>query len=52
MIYGPVIYNLQTRTETFPDLEKLLEKIDSRYLKMLKIKKLNIKSPQIKHYPC
>ena len=37
---------------TFPDQEKLLEKIDLRYLKMLKTKKLNNENPQIKHCPC
>ena len=31
-IYRPAIYNLQTRTVTFPDQQKLLEKI----LKILK----------------
>ena len=29
----------------------MLEKVDLRYLKTLKTKKLNIKNPQIKHYP-
>ena len=52
IIYRPDIYNLQTRTVTFPDQDKLLEKIDLRYLKMLKTQKLNTKSPQIKHCPC
>ena len=28
IIYGPGIYNLQTRTVTFPDQEKLLGKVD------------------------
>ena len=28
MIYRPGIYNLQTRTVTYPDQEKLLEKVD------------------------
>ena len=28
IIYRPDIYNLQTRTVTFPDQEKLLEKVD------------------------
>ena len=51
IIYRPVIYNLQTRTSTFPDQEKLLERVDLRYLKTLKIKKLNTKNPKIKHYP-
>ena len=35
MIYRPGIYNLQTRTLTFPDQEKLLEKVNLRYLKTL-----------------
>ena len=52
IIYRPNIYNLYTRTVTFPDQEKLLEKIDLRYLKRLKTKKLNTKNPQIKHFPC
>ena len=26
--YRPGVYNLQTRTVTFPDQEKLLEKVD------------------------
>ena len=52
IIYRPDIYNLQTRTVTFPDQDKLLEKIDLRYLKMLKTQKLNTKNPQIKHCPC
>ena len=52
IIYRPVICNLQTRTVTFPDQEKLLENIDLRYLKTLKTKKLNTKNTQIKHCPC
>ena len=52
IIYRPGIYNLQTRTLTFPEQEKLLEKLILRYLKMLKTKKLNIKNPQIKYFPC
>ena len=40
------MYTLQTRTLTFRDHEKLLEKVNLRYLKTLKTKKLN---PQIKH---
>ena len=52
ILYRPDIYNLQTRTVTFPDQDKLLEKIDLRYLKMLKTQKLNTKNPQIKHCPC
>ena len=38
IIYRPGIYNLQTRTLTFPEQEKLLEKVNLRYLKMLKTK--------------
>ena len=34
-MYRPAIYKLQTRTVAFPDQEKLLEKIDLRYLKTL-----------------
>ena len=45
------MYNLQARTLTFPDQEKLLEKI-LRYLKTLKSKKLNTKNPERKHYQC
>ena len=45
------MYNLQTRTSTFPDQEKLLERVNLRYLKTLKIKKLNTKNPKIKHCP-
>ena len=52
MIYRPGIYNLQTRTLTFPEQEKLLEKLNLRYLKTLKTKKLKTKNPQIKHWPC
>ena len=52
IIYRPGIYNLQTRTLTFPDPEKLLEKANLRYLKTLKTKKINTKNPQIKHLPC
>ena len=52
MICRPSINNLQTRTVTFPDQEKLLEKIDLRYLKTLKTKKLKTKNPQIKYCPC
>ena len=52
MIYRPGIYNLQTRTSTFQDQEKLLERVNLRYLKTLKTKKLNNKNPQIKHCPC
>ena len=50
--YRPGIYNLQTRTSTFQDQEKLLEKVYLRYLKTLKTKKLNTKNPKIKHCPC
>ena len=52
MIYRPGIYNIQTRTSTFPDQEKLLERVNLRYLKTLKTKKLNTKNPQIKDCPC
>ena len=52
IIYRPGIYNLHTRTITFPDQEKLLEKIDLIYLKTLKTKTLNTKNPQIKYWPC
>ena len=51
IIYWPVIYNLKTRTLTFPDQEKLLEKVDLGHIKTLKAKKLNTKNPQIKHCP-
>ena len=52
IIYRPDIYNLQTRTLTFPEQEKLQEKLNLRYLKMLKTKKINTKNPQIKYFPC
>ena len=52
MIYRPDIYNLQTRTVTFPGQEKLQEKVNLRHLKTLKTKILNTKNPQIKHCPC
>ena len=52
IIYRPGIYNLQTRTLTFLEQEKLLEKLNLRYLKTLKTKKLNTKNPQIKYFPC
>ena len=39
MIYRPGIYNLQTRTAKFPDEEKLIERVDLRYLKTLTTKK-------------
>ena len=42
----PGIYNLQTRTLTFP------EKWNLRYLKTLKFKKLNAKNPKIKYFLC
>ena len=51
IIYRTGIYNLQTRTSTFPSQEKLLERVNLRYLKTLKAKKLNTKNPQIKHCP-
>ena len=46
------MYNLQTIILTFPDQEKLLEKVNLRYLKKLKMKTLNTKNLQIKHCPC
>ena len=52
IIYRPGIYNLQTRTSTIQDQEKLLEGVNLRYLKTLKTKKLNTKNPQIKHCSC
>ena len=52
MIYGPAIYNSQTRTLTFPEQEKLLEKLNLRYLKTVKTKKTNTKNRQIKYFPC
>ena len=45
ILYRPGIYNLQTGTLTFPEKEKLLEKLDLRYLKTLKTKNLNTKNP-------
>ena len=51
-IYRPGIYNIQTRTSTFPDQEKLLEIVKLRFLKTLKTENLNTKSPEIKHCPC
>ena len=42
MIYRPGL--LQTETVLFSDQEKLLEKVDLRYLKTLKAKKLNTKT--------
>ena len=38
IIYRLGIYNLQTRTSTFPDQGKLLERVNLRYLKTLKTK--------------
>ena len=52
IIYRTGIYNLQTRTYRFLGQEKLLERVNLRYLKTLKTKKLNTKNPQIKHCPC
>ena len=49
--YRPGIYNLQTRTLTIPQQEKLLEKLNLRYLKTLKSKKLNTRNSQIKYFP-
>ena len=40
MIYRPGIYNLQTRTVTFPHQEKLLGKVDGGY---------NTNNSQLKH---
>ena len=51
-MYRPGTYNLQTRTLTFREPEKLLEKLNLRYLKTLKTEKLNTKNPQIKYFPC
>ena len=39
IIYRPGIYNLQTRTLIFSDEEKLLEKVNLKYLKTLKTRK-------------
>ena len=50
IIYRPGINNLQTRT--FPDQEKLLERVNLRFLKTLKAKKLYTNNPQIKYCPC
>ena len=50
--YRRDIYNLQNKTVTFLDQGELLEKIDLRYLKTLKTKKLNTKIPQKKLCPC
>ena len=52
MIYRPGIYNLQTRILTFREQEKLPEKVNLRYLKTLKTKKLNTKNPHTKYFPC
>ena len=52
IFYRAGISNLQTRTSTFPDQEKLLERVNIRDLKPLKTKKLNTKNPKIKHCPC
>ena len=49
MIYRPGL--LQTETVLFSDQEKLLEKVDLRYLKTLKAKKLNTKTLKKKHCP-
>ena len=48
-IYRPGTSNLHTRTVTFPDQKKLKQKVDLRYLKTLKPKKLNTTNSQIKH---
>ena len=52
IIYRAGIYNLLTRTVTFPEQEKLLEKLNLRYLKTLKTKQLNTRNSQIKYFPC
>ena len=52
MIYRPDIYNIQTRTLPFPEQERVLEKVNLRYLRTLKTKKLKTKNPQIKYFPC
>ena len=53
MIYSPGIYNLQTRTLTFPEQKKLPEKIKLKMLKKtLKTKKPNPKNFQIVYFPC
>ena len=46
------MYNLQTRTLTFPGQEKLPEKLNLRFLKILKTKKITNKNSQIKYFPC
>ena len=52
MIYRPGIYNLQSRALTFSELEKLLQKVNLRYLKTQTTNKLNTKNLQIKYFPC
>ena len=52
MIYRPGIYNLQTKTLAFSEQEKLLEKVNLRYLKRLETKKPNTENLQIKYFPC
>ena len=47
IIYRPGPYKVYR-----PEHEKLLEKVNLRYLKTLKTKKLNTKNPQIKYFPC
>ena len=46
------MYNLQTRTLTFPEQEKLLEKLNLTYLKTLKTNKRTTKNPHIKYFRC
>ena len=52
IVCRPGIYNLQARTATFPDQEKLLGKVDLRYLKTPQNKKLHTENTQIKNCPC
>ena len=46
-------HTLQTRIVSFPDQEKLLEKVDGvRFKILINAKSLSIKNPQIKHFLC
>ena len=45
MIYRPGVHNLQTRTVSFPDQEKFLQKVDGGELKIF----INARTPQTKH---